>query len=351
MAAGAQAAAQRLGAGAGGHEQVGPRLVGVGEPDDVGQQVVPGQLLQRGEPGRPRCGTTSPRRTRLVGLGRTRSVSSVMTPSVPSEPSARPEQVGAGGGGRRVAQLQHAGRRGQGQPGDQLVEPADAGGVLPGRAGGRVAAEGGELPALRQVPEGEALAGRAPPPAPGRACPGPTVTRDDGTSSDCTEAIRREVDGDRRPVVGVDAGQPADDAGAAAERDDDDAELAAGGEQRGGLLGGAGQRRRRPGRRRRRPRGGAAGPGSSCRRPGAAATPGRCGRSPRRAARRTGRGPRSGSRDGASRISSTATGGVGRGVQPSSRGEVAAGGLGQRAAQVAVVPRGVRGRSGPSPGS
>ena len=63
-------------------------------------------------------------------------------------------------------------------------------------------------------------------------------------------------------------------------------------EQGGGLLGGARAGRRRPGRRRRRPRGGAAGPGSSCRRPGAAATRGRCGRSPRRAARRTACGPR-----------------------------------------------------------
>ena len=75
----------------------------------------------------------------------------------------------------------------------------------------------------------------------GPRMPGPTVTRDDGTSSDRTDDIRRQVQRDRRPVVGVDAGQPADDARAAAERDDDDAQLAAGGQQRGGLLGGAGQ--------------------------------------------------------------------------------------------------------------
>ena len=62
--AGPEAAAQRPRPGAGGHEQVGAGLVGVGEPDDVGQQVVPRQLLQRGEPGRPRSGTTSPRRSR-----------------------------------------------------------------------------------------------------------------------------------------------------------------------------------------------------------------------------------------------------------------------------------------------
>ena len=158
--------------GAGGHEQVGPGLVGVGEPDDVGQQVVPRQLLQRGEPGRPRSGTTSPRSAQAAGFGRTRSVSSVMTPSVALGAQREAEQVGAGRGGRRVAELQHAGRRGQGQPGDQLVEAADAGRVLAGRAGGRVAAERWRTPSSAAGARRSAPRGPAPAPAPGRACPG-----------------------------------------------------------------------------------------------------------------------------------------------------------------------------------
>ena len=134
-------------------------------------RAAPAAAARRARP--PRSGTTSPRTREAARLGAhpQRQLGDDAERALGAQGEA--EQVGAGGGGRRVAELQHAGRRGEGQPGDQLVEAADAGGVLPGRAGGRVAAEGGELPALRQVAEGEALAATAPARAPARACPGP----------------------------------------------------------------------------------------------------------------------------------------------------------------------------------
>jgi hypothetical protein len=137
-----------------------------------------------------------------------------------------------------VAELQHPGRRREGDPGDQVVEAADAGGVLAGRAGGRIAADGGELPALRQVPAGEALTvERLLERRPAHARPDGDQRRRHVERLDRRHA--GEVDGDRRPVVRVDPGESPDHAGAPAERDDDDAQLSAGGEQRGGLVGGA----------------------------------------------------------------------------------------------------------------
>ena len=239
VAAGPQRSAQDLGARAGGHQQVGAGLVGVGEPHDVGQQVVPRQVLQRREPGGPR-----PEGPALVDAGLRLGAHPQRhlgdDPERALGAQRQAEQVGAGGRGRRVADLQHPGRRGQGQPGHELVEAADAGRVLAGRARGRVPADGGELPALRQVPEGQALAVER------------LLQRRSAHARPDGDQRRRhverlhgghagEVDGHRRPVVGVDPGQPADDAGAPAEGDDDDAELAAGGEQRGGLVGGARQ--------------------------------------------------------------------------------------------------------------
>ena len=226
MAAGPQRAAQRTGAGAGRHEQVGAGLVGVGEPDDVGEQVVPRQVLQGREPGRPRAERPAlVRAARRLGSHPQGELGDDAEGALGAQGEA--EEVGAGGTGRRVAHLQHAGRRREGQAGDEFVEPADAGGVLAGRPGGRVPAEGRELPALGQVAEGEAVAGEL---LLERRAAHAGADGDQGRRH-VERPHRRhpaQVQRDRRPVVGVDAGESADDARAAAERDDDDAQLAAG---------------------------------------------------------------------------------------------------------------------------
>ena len=108
------------------------------------------------------------------------------------------EQVGAGGGGRRVAQLQDAGRRRERQR------------RRPARRSGRrrwSSARPSGWPRTRRgwrTPS-SAAGGRRSGPAPASACssagprmPGPTVTRDDGTSSDLHRRHPGQVDGDRR---------------------------------------------------------------------------------------------------------------------------------------------------------
>ena len=60
-------------------------------------------------------------------------------------------------GFRRAAEIEHARRRHRAQAADHVVEAAVAGGVLARRAGRGEAADGGELEALREVAEGEAV--------------------------------------------------------------------------------------------------------------------------------------------------------------------------------------------------
>ena len=183
--------------------------------------------------------------------------------------------------------------------------------------------------------------------------PGPTVTMDDGTSSDCTDAIRRQVErrrragrrGPRRPARRPRSCPPPNGTTTTPSS-------LHSGEQGRGLLGGAGQDDGVRGV------GGVALAAAQQVQVALAAGAPQPGlpvgadvllaeQLDQRAARAS-----SGSREGASRISSTATGGVGRGVQPSSLARCRRAALGSVAAEVGrAVARGVGGRSGPSPGS
>ena len=82
-----------------------------------------------------------------------------MTPSVPSEPEDGLAQVGAGRVGRGGAEHELAGRRGDAQPDDHVVEAAEAGGGLAAGTGGGEAADRGELEGLREVAQREAVLG------------------------------------------------------------------------------------------------------------------------------------------------------------------------------------------------
>ncbi len=94
---------------------------------------------------------------RFSGAGRTRTVTSVIAPSTPSEPSAswRSDGPGRRVRGRERAQLADRGRHRQ--RGDEVVEATVAGRRLAGGASGREAADRRVLERLREVPEGQPL--------------------------------------------------------------------------------------------------------------------------------------------------------------------------------------------------
>ena len=117
-----------------------------------------------------------PRRRARAGAGRTRSESSLITPSVPSEPTSswrRPGPAALAGSGGSV---DLAGRRGEAQAQHHLLDRAVAGRGLPGRARRGAAAERDVLEGLREVAERAARARPARARARARACPRLTVT-------------------------------------------------------------------------------------------------------------------------------------------------------------------------------
>ena len=176
----------------------------------------------------------------LVGLGRTRRVSSVMTPRVPSEPRARPRRSGpaalAGGwptsstpdGVARVRPVTSSSNR----PTPVEFCPADRVAAYPPRVANSQL--WGRWPKVR--PSRESSSSSA-----GPRMPGPTVTRDDGTSSDRTDDIRpRSSATDGRSSGSTPASPPTTLVPPPNGTTTTPSSLQAR-EQGGGLLGGAGQ--------------------------------------------------------------------------------------------------------------
>ena len=201
--------------------------LGAGHPDAGGDDRDRGARARRRRRGR-RSGAT----TACSGIPCRRSVSSVITPSVPSEPTNRPRQVVAGGGLRRRAPgPDHAAVGQHGLEGEHvLAHLAVAHRRCPGRVRRGHAAERGVGAGVDG--EEEAVRGRGPAEgAPRHACL-------DG----CGEILRRHPDDPVHPrQVERDAARHRDhvpfEARARAERRDGNAVLVGEGEHRGHLGG------------------------------------------------------------------------------------------------------------------
>ena len=198
------------------------RLLLVGDADRCPAGPGPGPARGRSRR-RPRSSPRSrPRSGAPRGAGRTRTVTSGITPSTPSEPTISSRRAGPAAvcGVSRVSQL--AGRGEQADRADQRVEAPVAARGLAGRAGRGEAADRRVLEGLREVAEGQALARRAPPPPPARAGRRRGARSASG-GRPSTSRSAAEVEADQALVGAAQRLDPADDAGAAAEGDDGDA--------------------------------------------------------------------------------------------------------------------------------
>ena len=158
---------------------------------DVGQQVVPREALQRGQPRPPTSGTTSPHRRSLVlGADPPRELGDHARRASAAQRQA--EQVGTSGTRPAVPQFQHAGRRRrESSPATSSSKrPTPVGQFWPGRGWPRTSRRWrtpSSAAGARNVeaPQRSSASSRA-----GPRMPGPTVTRDDGTSRAWTDDIR-----------------------------------------------------------------------------------------------------------------------------------------------------------------